>query len=415
MAKINISKIASKVVSEMSDERKIIEYKEFYKEQLFAIKNKESVLHHLKLLCSEFFGYKFKTVYIQDPQMINLRLKAQNFLRENFSSEVLAIYDKKLPLQHNKPNYTNDKPMWAQIFLEILNIPKQIDDHYKQDWEYKTAFLFFLYNCIYSTGLNPLIEKRDIEVYKRFNFLLEHDFKSKSKLIEHRSFLSPEKLKADLLIPYEKQVPILINGKLIPHKNIHRLTITSTLLLDDEIELFALKNHFTWNKVIKDEISFIRLCANETETQLKNPFLLETSKYFRNNSIYFVSPERITELSKICSKQHDLIKLTELCKELNNVSAGLNFFSASFLIRAIIDHVPPIFGFSTFAEVANNYSSGTKSFKKSMGNLNTSLRNIADNNIHSQIRNKEVIPTLAQSDFSPDLDLLLSEVIRILK
>ena len=415
MAKINFSKIATKIITEKSDEKKIIEYKEFYKSHLSEIKNKENIMQQLKSLCSDFFSYKFQTVFMQDPIRINLRLKAQNFLQDNFSSEVLAIYDKKLLQQHQNTRYENDKPMWAQIFLEILNIPKQIDEHYKKDWEYKTAFLFFLYNCIYYTGLNPLIEKRDVETYKRYNFLLEHDFKSRSKQIEHKSLLTVEKLKNNILIPYEKQLPILINGKLIPHKNIHQLTITPTLLLDDEIELFALKNNFIWNKEVKDDLTFIRLCTNETETQLKNPYLLETETYFRNNSIYFVSPERISELSKIVNKQHDITKLTQLCKELNNVSAGLNSFSASFLIRAIIDHVPPIFGFSSFSEVANNYAGGTKSFKKSMGNLNSSLRNIADNNIHSQIRDKEVIPTLVQSDFSPDLDLLLSEVVRILK
>lgn len=68
-----------------------------------------------------------------------------------------------------------------------------------------------------------------------------------------------------------------------------------------------------------------------------------------------------------------------------------------------------------FSEVANNYSGGTKSFKKAMKNLDTSSRNIADNNIHSQIRAKEILPTSNQIDFSQELDLLLSEIIRIAK
>ena len=50
-----------------------------------------------------------------------------------------------------------------------------------------------------------------------------------------------------------------------------------------------------------------------------------------------------------------------------------------------------------------------------MLNLDNSLRNIADNNIHSQVRKKEVLPTTTQVDFTPELDLLLSEIVRKLK
>lgn len=39
-----------------------------------------------------------------------------------------------------------------------------------------------------------------------------------------------------------------------------------------------------------------------------------------------------------------------------------------YLPRAILDHVPPIFGFKSFAEVASNYG-GEKSFRKAMERL----------------------------------------------
>ena len=105
----------------------------------------------------------------------------------------------------------------------------------------------------------------------------------------------------------------------------------------------------------------------------------------------------------------------QLCKELNQVSTVANILSPSLLVRAIIDHIPPVFECKNFSEVANCYKGGTKSFKKSMITLDNSLRNIADNTIHSQIRKKEVLPTSLQSDFTPELDLLLSEIFRILK
>jgi hypothetical protein len=89
------------------------------------------------------------------------------------------------------------------------------------------------------------------------------------------------------------------------------------------------------------------------------------------------------------------------------------YLSTAMLIRAIIDHVPPIFEKNSFTEVVNNY--GGKSFKDSMKNLENSSRKIADAYLHTQIRNKEVLPNSNQVDFSNDLDVLLAEIFRILK
>ena len=84
---------------------------------------------------------------------------------------------------------------------------------------------------------------------------------------------------------------------------------------------------------------------------------------------------------------------------------------ADTLTRAIIDHVPPIFGCKSFAEVTNNYG-GTKSFKEAMANLETSSRKIADHYLHGQIRKSESLPNVTQIDFSNNIDLLLGEIDR---
>ena len=77
-------------------------------------------------------------------------------------------------------------------------------------------------------------------------------------------------------------------------------------------------------------------------------------------------------------------------------------------------HIPPIFNVSSFAEVVNNYG-GTKSFKDSMNLLQKSLRNVADSHLHVQIRAREILPNFTQANFKADLDLLLSEIVRLLK
>jgi hypothetical protein len=50
-----------------------------------------------------------------------------------------------------------------------------------------------------------------------------------------------------------------------------------------------------------------------------------------------------------------------------------------------------------------------------MKNLNASSRKIADQYLHTHIRNKEVLPNEQQIDFLNDLDVLLSEIYRVLK
>jgi len=127
----------------------------------------------------------------------------------------------------------------------------------------------------------------------------------------------------------------------------------------------------------------------------------------------YVSEQRISELSMINSPTFDLLRLIELLRELSQAHRTKSFMSISMIVRSIIDHVPPIFGFRTFNEVGNNYP-GTKSFKNSMSHLNNSLRNIADSYLHVPIRHKEYLPTFNQVDFRADLDTLLGEIVRIL-
>jgi hypothetical protein len=129
---------------------------------------------------------------------------------------------------------------------------------------------------------------------------------------------------------------------------------------------------------------------------------------------YFVDPTRIEHLKSLGSAKFDLSKLIELCNELNRCWESGSFLAVAMLMRSIMDHVPPIFGYSKFAEISNNYG-GTKSFKKSMEHLENSLRNIADAHLHTSIRQKEVLPTKTQVNFANDLDVLLAEIVRILK
>jgi hypothetical protein len=103
-----------------------------------------------------------------------------------------------------------------------------------------------------------------------------------------------------------------------------------------------------------------------------------------------------------------------MCEELNSTWRELDHHATAMLVRSIMDHVPPIFGVATFVQVGSNYA-GSRSFKESMSAFESSARKIADAHLHTQIRRTEVLPTSVQVNFSQQLDMLLSEIVRILK
>ncbi len=128
----------------------------------------------------------------------------------------------------------------------------------------------------------------------------------------------------------------------------------------------------------------------------------------------YVDEARIADLRRLESRNFDLRKLVALCEELNQCYRAQCYHAVAALTRGVMDHVPPIFGYRGFAEVANNYG-GTKSFKECMRRLEDAARKIADAHLHTPVRNREVLPTRVQVNFSNELDVLLGEVIRCLQ
>lgn len=127
----------------------------------------------------------------------------------------------------------------------------------------------------------------------------------------------------------------------------------------------------------------------------------------------YVSKNRIDELLEIESKDFDLLKLVQLCKEANIAYKNGCILSLSMIQRTMINHAPPIFGCENFTEVVNNYNGG-RSFKQLMERLENSLRKVADYHVHQTIKKKEALPEMTQVDFKTEIDILLSEIIGIL-
>jgi hypothetical protein len=131
--------------------------------------------------------------------------------------------------------------------------------------------------------------------------------------------------------------------------------------------------------------------------------------------LVMVADSRLAELRALKSPQFDFQKLIRLCEELNTASREDCYLSIGMLTRALLDHVPPVFGVKSFSEVANNYIGGSKSFKDTMLHLDTAAKKIADGFLHTQIRRSETLPTAQQVNFGAQLDVLLGEIVRIIQ
>ena len=126
-----------------------------------------------------------------------------------------------------------------------------------------------------------------------------------------------------------------------------------------------------------------------------------------------IAESRLVELRSLVSSDFDFRKLARLCEEINSSYGLQNYYAAAMLIRGLLDHVPPLFGMKTFVEVTNNYAGGGRSFKEAMHHLDNASRKVGDAFLHMPIRKSETLPTAQQVNCGQQLDVLLSEIVRI--
>lgn len=399
---------------EIIHEKNIEDFKNFYRSYLIDLPNKKELISQLYLFCKKIQEIDTPILSTATPKQTSLLSELDAFTAKFLGGKLNLVYNKKIFSESIKKEFSETNNILLDFIQILLKEAANQAERKKSEWVYKKDLLIFIYNCLNSFGLHNSIKHRKSQGNIRYNVLLEHKFNSKHIQQDLRSLISEETLYRDIISTYERKQPILFKGKLIPFKSIVSIAISSTLLKDDEIDLFALKHGFVWSKTQKDEYSLHILCENETDNLLRNPFsnVLEDN-VLRNGMAKFISPDRISQLSRIQRKDFDPQKLIELCNELNACNESKSLYALSMLQRSLIDHIPTIFGYKSFTAFANNYPDGTKSFKTSMLKLDSVLRNIADNSIHSQARKKEINPTINQMDFTQEIDLLLGELIRI--
>jgi hypothetical protein len=103
-----------------------------------------------------------------------------------------------------------------------------------------------------------------------------------------------------------------------------------------------------------------------------------------------VAALRLKELRSLPNGNFDFSKLIRFCEELNTAYSNGCFLATIMLTRAIIDHVPPLFGVPDFKNLAQY--PGARSFKEAMKNFDDAVRKIADLHLHGQIQKEEALP-----------------------
>jgi hypothetical protein len=123
----------------------------------------------------------------------------------------------------------------------------------------------------------------------------------------------------------------------------------------------------------------------------------------------FLNYTVLNDLKKLENQHFDTSKLCKMCEELNDAYARGNYISSALLLRAIINHIPPTFGFKTFSQVVAH--SG-RSIKAILSRLEDDARPIADLHTHILIRQKEQLPTKNQLEpHKAGFEVLIQEII----
>jgi hypothetical protein len=123
----------------------------------------------------------------------------------------------------------------------------------------------------------------------------------------------------------------------------------------------------------------------------------------------FIDSSIIESLSQVKSKKYDLSKVVKFCQEINGTFNSGYYLSTALLIRALTNHIPPIFGHEKFNQVV---AQSTRSRQELFKPLDDTARDVADLHTHDTIRHKENLPTKRQLEpFKSNIEFLLHEIL----
>jgi hypothetical protein len=155
-----------------------------------------------------------------------------------------------------------------------------------------------------------------------------------------------------------------------------------------------------WKNGKAKTLNFLHTIKTNLEQQLNFTNLKDSQEYITSNLI--------SNLKLVENPDFDLKKLIRFCEELNDNYKMQNYLSCLLILRAVLNHIPPIFGHTTFVEVVNNSS---KSLKAIFTPLQDGARKVADLHTHKTIEKNELLPSENQLEpYKAQLEILLQEI-----
>ncbi|MCW8911945.1 MAG: hypothetical protein OQK06_01370 [Flavobacteriales bacterium] len=362
-------------------------------------------------LCIEYSNFIEKGVNILDPEITRVKSIANQMLNKHFDEKLIEEFDKEIKTEIKRS--TDNSDHWGLVFLDIVVSGIQGVDQSKRDKvKYQNQFLILLRDCLRDYGLHSSINKRNADIYGRYSIRIEYQDKKEDWCHYYKMNLTKQVLLDKYITPYLNDNKLRLGGKATTTDKVNSIIIKKSLLKDEEIRLFLLK----YNHLVKEhkspEHKYFQLCPDVTEYVINEADVAITGIEAPKHATAYVHESRMEELMKAQS-EYDLAPLIQLCEELNLSWSNGHYMTIPMQVRTIMNFVSPIFGCKNFEGVANNYSGGGSSFKKHMTFLQSSLKHVADGQLHMQATKKQALPNSISVDYSSPLDALLAQVINV--
>jgi hypothetical protein len=237
---------------------------------------------------------------------------------------------------------------------------------------------------------------------------------------EHARYdLSAETLESQVLAPYREGRAIMTGGVIIRAEDIGQIRVVQTDRPYGDLRQRSRSLISTFIDAASGDWSTVARYGTDVTDQLvtEPPYQHSAPADGPNTPITItaVAPlyvdRQVTDAirAKAGQSTFEVAKLLGLIDELNDNYSRRNTYASHALLRAILDHVPPILGCANFAAVADNYA-WPQTDKKYLKRL-ADFRTQADDALHRQISAK---PNLLGFDDMPTgvhVDILLQECV----
>jgi hypothetical protein len=215
-------------------------------------KNRGRVMTDLKKLMDQYSGYVEKLKCGQVfPKYRSILLKCalNDFIKINFPEVIFKQYKNLSGSKKVSDGRTFSDDSVCTSSAVNLHICRY-------EWLKK------VYTCLQNFGLHEEINNRNKAECTRYNLVVEHKGKRGQHFIEYILLMDFNQLKWNYIDRYYSNQALLVNGARVQVRNIKRLTITSTLMMDEELVLFREKVK------AKTVLDMILACKDETNVLL---------------------------------------------------------------------------------------------------------------------------------------------------